>query len=60
MVQKLAQFTDVTSAIVVGGLSSKVCAELWTLETWLKILITCRLSLLLDRYSPSCHCHILK
>lgn len=24
MVQKLAQFTDITSALVVGGLSSKV------------------------------------
>jgi hypothetical protein len=32
MVQKLAQFTDITSAIVVGGLSSKVRANFLTLK----------------------------
>ena len=32
MVQKMAQFTDITSAIVVGGLSSKVRTNLSTLK----------------------------
>lgn len=31
-VQKLAQFTDITSVLVVGGLSSKVCSSFLTLK----------------------------